>query len=204
MSGIFVCFICGCPLSVFLQNNIAKLFRIGTIITSCQITVEIGEIIMKISTKGRYALRMVIDLAEHADDGFISLKDIAARQGLSKKYLEQIVPLLNKTGMLSTTRGYQGGYKLAKSPSECTVGAILQTTEGSLAPVSCLEHTPNPCERCSACDTLPVWEGLNRVIMDYLDGITIQTILDQKHELEEKHRLAAEEILNRVKGPCQS
>ena len=91
---------------------------------------------MKISTKGRYALRMVIDLAEHADDGFISLKDIAARQGLSKKYLEQIVPLLNKTGMLSTTRGYQGGYKLAKSPSECTVGAILQTTEGSLAPVS--------------------------------------------------------------------
>ena len=90
---------------------------------------------MKISTKGRYALRMVIDLAEHADDGFISLKDIAARQGLSKKYLEQIVPLLNKTGMLSTTRGYQGGYKLAKSPSECTVGAILQTTEGSLAPV---------------------------------------------------------------------
>ena len=89
---------------------------------------------MKISTKGRYALRMVIDLAEHADDGFISLKDIAARQGLSKKYLEQIVPLLNKTGMLSTTRGYQGGYKLAKSPSECTVGAILQTTEGSLLP----------------------------------------------------------------------
>ena len=99
-----------------------------------KIVVEIGEIIMKISTKGRYALRMVIDLAEHADDGFISLKDIAARQGLSKKYLEQIVPLLNKTGMLSTTRGYQGGYKLAKSPSECTVGKILQTTEGSLAP----------------------------------------------------------------------
>lgn len=99
---------------------------------------------MKISTKGRYALRMVIDLAEHADDGFISLKDIAARQGLSKKYLEQIVPLLNKTGMLSTTRGYQGGYKLAKSPSECTVGAILQTTEGSLAPVSCLEHHSKP------------------------------------------------------------
>ena len=148
------------------------------LLMTCKIVVEIGEIIMKISTKGRYALRMVIDLAEHADDGFISLKDIAARQGLSKKYLEQIVPLLNKTGMLSTTRGYQGGYKLAKSPSECTVGKILQTTEGSLAPVSCLEHTPNPCERCSACDTLPVWE--------------------------EKHRLAAEEILNSVKGPCQS
>ena len=122
----------------------------------------------------------------------------------TKKYLEQIVPLLNKTGILSTTRGYQGGYRLAKAPSECTVGEILETTEGSLAPVSCLEHTPNPCERCSACDTLPVWEGLNRVIMDYLDGITIQTILDQKHELEEKHRLAAEEILNSVKGPCKS
>ena len=89
--------------------------------------------------------------------------------------------------MLSTTRGYQGGYKLAKSPSECTVGAILQTTEGSLR----LRHAPG-------------LGGLNRVIMDYLDGITIQTILDQKHELEEKHRLAAEEILNSVKGPCQS
>ena len=99
---------------------------------------------MKISTKGRYALRMVIDLAEHADDGFISLKDIAARQGLSKKYLEQIVPLLNKTGMLSTTRGYQGGYKLAKSPSECTVGAILQTTEAASprSPASSTLQTP--------------------------------------------------------------
>ena len=113
------------------------------LLMTCKIVVEIGEIIMKISTKGRYALRMVIDLAEHADDGFISLKDIAARQGLSKKYLEQIVPLLNKTGMLSTTRGYQGGYKLAKSPSECTVGKILQTTEGSLAPVLRLRHTPS-------------------------------------------------------------
>ncbi len=159
---------------------------------------------MKISTKGRYAIRMLLDLAEHSNGEYIALRDIAHRQGISKKYLEQIVPILNKSDILKTNRGYQGGYKLAKSPSECTVGKILQTTEGSLAPVSCLEHTPNPCERCSACDTLPVWEGLNRVIMDYLDGITIQTILDQKHELEEKHRLAAEEILNSVKGPCQS
>ncbi len=89
---------------------------------------------MKISTKGRYALRMVIDLAEHTEDGFISLKDIAARQGLSKKYLEQIVPLLNKTGMLSTTRGYQGGYRLAKAPSECTVGENLRDHRGQSRP----------------------------------------------------------------------
>ena len=159
---------------------------------------------MKFSTKSRYALRLMAELARYAPGSTVSLKEISERQQLSLKYLEQIVPLLNKTGMLSTTRGYQGGYRLAKAPSECTVGEILETTEGSLAPVSCLEHTPNPCERCSACDTLPVWEGLNRVIMDYLDGITIQTILDQKHELEEKHRLAAEEILNSVKGPCKS
>ena len=159
---------------------------------------------MKISTKGRYALRMMLDLAEHQGDGYVALKDIAQRQGISKKYLEQIVPMLGRADVLRTTRGYQGGYRLARAPQEYTVGEILCLTEGSLAPVSCLEHTPNPCERCSACDTLPVWEGLNRVIMDYLDGITIQTILDQKHELEEKHRLAAEEILNSVKGPCQS
>ena len=152
------------------------------LLMTCKIVVEIGEIIMKISTKGRYALRMVIDLAEHADDGFISLKDIAARQGLSKKYLEQIVPLLNKTGMLSTTRGYQGGYQLAKSPDQYTVGMILRLTEGSLAPVACVEQDPVDCPRSVDCPTLPVWKGLNKVINDYLDSITLQDILDQQRE----------------------
>ena len=138
---------------------------------------------MKISTKGRYALRMVIDLAEHADDGFISLKDIAARQGLSKKYLEQIVPLLNKTGMLSTTRGYQGGYKLAKSPSECTVGAILQTTEGSLAPVSCLEEDINHCEHAGRCTTLTVWQKLKDAIDNVVDHTTLADLIEEQRNM---------------------
>ena len=94
---------------------------------------------MKISTKGRYALRMMLDLAIHQNEGFVSLKDIADRQGISKKYLEQIVPLLNRTGMLRTNRGYQGGYRLAKSPDAYTVGEILRLTEGDLAPVACLQ-----------------------------------------------------------------
>ena len=136
---------------------------------------------MKISTKGRYALRMLMDLAEHKEDGFIALKDIAARQNISKKYLEQIVPLLNRSSMLITTRGFQGGYQLAKETRDYTVGDILRTTEGSISPVACLDQTPNRCERCKDCATLPVWEGLERVMEEYLDGITLQDILDQLH-----------------------
>lgn len=138
---------------------------------------------MKISTKGRYALRMLIDLAEHKNDGFTALKDIAERQGISKKYLEQIVPILNKSDILQTNRGFQGGYKLAQSPEKYTIGAILRLTEGSLAPVSCLDHTPNQCERSKECATLPIWQGLNKVINDYLDNITLQDILDNQREL---------------------
>ena len=94
---------------------------------------------MKISTKGRYALRLMVDLAEHRENGFIALKDVAKRQNISKKYLEQIVPVLNGAGLLITNRGNKGGYRLAKPPSEYTVGDILRITEGSIAPVSCLE-----------------------------------------------------------------
>lgn len=139
-------------------------------------------ITMKISTKGRYALRMLLDLAEQEHNGYIALKDIAKRQNISKKYLEQIVPVLNKSNMLLTNRGFQGGYKLAKAPDAYTVGEILRLTEGSLAPVACLDHTPIECERCHDCSTLPVWQGLNRVIQEYLDGITLQDILDQERE----------------------
>lgn len=136
---------------------------------------------MKISTKGRYALRMLIDLTENREKGFVSLKEIAARQGVSKKYLEQIVPVMNASGLLITNRGYQGGYKLSKDPSAITVGEILRCTEGSMAPVSCLDQTPNQCERCSECVTLPIWMGLEKVINEYLDGITLQDIIDQKN-----------------------
>lgn len=137
---------------------------------------------MKISTKGRYALRMMLDLAEHQNDSFIALKDIAQRQNISKKYLEQIVTILNRSDILNTTRGFQGGYKLSKAPDKYTVGEILRYTEGSLAPVACLENEPVQCDRRGECAMLPVWKGLNKVICDYLDNITLQDILDTQKE----------------------
>lgn len=135
---------------------------------------------MKISTKGRYALRMLIDLAEHKNDGYIALKDIATRQNISKKYLEQIIPILNRSDLLLANRGFQGGYKLAKSPDKYTIGDILRLTEGSLSPVACLDQDPIECSKCDICPTLPVWKGLKQVICEYLDGITLQDILDNQ------------------------
>ncbi len=134
---------------------------------------------VKISTKGRYALRLVIDLAMHTDDGFVTLKDIAARQNISKKYLEQIVPMLNRSGILKTNRGYQGGYKLARSPENCTVGEILKVTEGDLAPVSCLENEVNECPRAGECMTLFIWEELHKRTTDYLNSITVKDVIDR-------------------------
>ena len=137
---------------------------------------------MKISTKGRYALRMLVDLAEHRNGGYVALKDIAKRQGISKKYLEQIVPLLNKSDFLHTNRGYQGGYMLAKEPQEYTVGDILRVTEGSIAPVACLDLPMNSCERKNDCETLYVWQGLYDVITEYLDSITLLDIIEKNVE----------------------
>ena len=137
---------------------------------------------MKISTKGRYALRMMLDLAEHRNCGYIALKDIAERQNISKKYLEQIVPVFNKSNILRTNRGFQGGYQLSREPDRYTVGEILRLTEGSLAPVACLTQDPIECERSADCATLPVWQGLEKVINEYLDGITLQDILDMQRE----------------------
>jgi len=117
---------------------------------------------------------MLVDLAEHRNDGFISLKDISERQDISKKYLEQIVTLLSRPGILRTNRGNKGGYMLAKEPDQYTVGQILRITEGELSPVSCLADTPNQCERKGYCKTLPIWQGLEKVINRYLDDITIQ------------------------------
>lgn len=135
---------------------------------------------MRVSTKGRYALRMMVDLAEYQQDGFVSLKDIAERQDISKKYLEQIVPLLNRNGLLRTNRGNMGGYRLARKPEDYTVGDILRATEGSLAPVSCLEYEENVCARASECPTLFIWSGLYKVINEYLDNITIQNVVEHK------------------------
>ncbi len=136
---------------------------------------------MKISTKGRYALRMLVDLAQHRNGGFVSLRDIARRQNISKKYLEQIIPVFNKTDVLRTNRGAQGGYMLARTPDKYTVGEILRLTEGDLAPVYCAAN-PEECERSGDCATLPVWQGLNRVINEYLDGITLQDLVDRQHD----------------------
>lgn len=139
---------------------------------------------MKISTKGRYALRMLTDLANHSDEGFVSLKDIAERQNISKKYLEQIVPMLNKAGLLRTNRGNKGGYMMAKKPEEVTVADVLTATEGSLAPVSCLEFEPNECPMKEKCSTLYIWEGLYKTITDYLTSITVQDIVENSSDID--------------------
>ena len=128
---------------------------------------------MLISTKGRYALRVMIDLAEHQGEGLIPLKVIAQRQEISEKYLESIIKLLVKSRLLSGVRGKGGGYQLTKTPDQYTVGSILRLTEDSLAPVACLERDADTCPRSSACRTLPLWQGLNRVINEYLDGVTV-------------------------------
>jgi len=139
---------------------------------------------MKISTKGRYALRMMLDLAQNQNEGYVALKDVAERQNISKKYLEQIVPMLNRAGLLRTTRGYQGGYMLTKSPESIMLGDVLRVTEGNLAPVSCLENEENYCERSEECQTLFVWQGLYDVITKYVDSISLQDILNQENGVD--------------------
>lgn len=138
---------------------------------------------MKISTKGRYALRLMIDLAQHYCDDFITLREISERQNISRNYLEQIVPLLNKSGFLQANRGYQGGYRLAKSADKYTVAEILLLTEGSLSPVVCLDQNPEDCINRENCLTFPVWLGLKEVIFNYLENITVQDIIDKKIKL---------------------
>lgn len=128
---------------------------------------------MLISTKGRYALRVMVDLAEHQGEGFIPLKTIAQRQEISEKYLEAIIKLLVKAKLLNGLRGKGGGYQMTKPPEQYTVGEILRLTEESLAPVSCVETGASACPRAVGCRTLPLWQGLDRVISEYLDSITV-------------------------------
>lgn len=136
---------------------------------------------MRISTKGRYAMCVMLDLAEHYKEGPVALKDIAARQNISKKYLEQIVALLNRPDFLKTIRGAQGGYMLARTPDKYTVAEILKLSEGSLAPVPNLD---DPSEAAAAADyqLLPLWQGLYDVVNNYLEGVTLQSILDRRME----------------------
>lgn len=134
---------------------------------------------MLISTKGRYALRVMIDLAEHQSDEFISLKGIAERQEISEKYLESIIRMLVKAKVLDSLRGKGGGYRLKKAPEQYTVGSILRLTEDSLAPVSCLEQDADSCPRVGKCRTLFLWQGLDKVINEYLDSVTIADLMER-------------------------
>lgn len=133
---------------------------------------------MVISTKGRYALRMMLDLAQHGEDGFISLKHISERQEVSLKYLEAITALLNRAGLVLSQRGKEGGYRLSRPASEITVAEVLHGAEGSLAAVSCLEMEQNACERADHCLTLPLWRHLDTLMDDYLSSVSLQDVLE--------------------------
>ena len=132
---------------------------------------------MLISSKGRYALRLAVCVAQAGPDAKVSLREVAEHEELSLKYLEQIALVLSQAGILRGARGHQGGYRLAIAPEKLSVAEIIRVMEGSLAPVACLDRHPNECERCNECQTLFVWEGLDRVIQSYLEGITLQDVL---------------------------
>lgn len=134
---------------------------------------------MKISAKGRYALRLMIDLAEHNTGEYITLKDVSARQDISMKYLEQIITPLSKAGLLKSTRGPQGGYRLTKEPKAYTVGDIIRIMEGKLAPIACLEQEPNECNRVDECATIDFWQGLYDVINQYVDSVTLADLVER-------------------------
>ncbi len=128
---------------------------------------------MMISTKGRYALRVMVDLAEQTTGGYTPLKEIAERQDISQKYLESIMAVLSKAGYVDSLHGKGGGYRLNRAPNEYTVGSILTITEGTLTPVACLENKHRQCPQAAACRTLPMWTELDRRIRQYLDSVTV-------------------------------
>lgn len=132
---------------------------------------------MMISTRGRYALRVMIDLAEHQEDGYTPMKDVAKRQSVSLGYMEKILPVLVKNGIVEGLQGKTGGYRLIRKPEEYTLGEILRLTEGSLAPVACLECGATPCDKATDCRTLPVWTELDCRINEYLDSVTVSDLL---------------------------
>ena len=134
---------------------------------------------MKISTKGRYALRLMVDIAVHSNGGNVPLRDISGRQGISFKYLEQIIALLCKVGYIRSMRGPSGGYKLTREPKDYSVGDILRVTEGNLAPISCLDGNGEHCERLNQCGTRNFWDGLYHVINEYIDKYTLEDLVNE-------------------------
>ena len=138
---------------------------------------------MLISTRGRYALRVIVDLAEHQGEGYIRMKDVAERQGVSLGYMEKILPVLVKNGIVDGIQGKGGGYRLCRAPEDYTIGEILRLTEGSLAPVACLECGAPVCDRAGQCRTLTVWSELDRIVNDYLDSVTVADLARSEREL---------------------
>ncbi len=130
-----------------------------------------------ISTRGRYALRVMIDIATNQEDGYVPMKDVANRQQLSLKYLEQILPALTKNGLIKGVQGKGGGYRLTREPKDYPIGEILRITEHDLAPVSCLAEGAPKCERREKCKTIGFWEGLDKVVNDYVDSKTLKDLL---------------------------
>lgn len=135
---------------------------------------------MMISTKGRYALRFLVDVAEHQRDSFVPLRDVARRQDISEKYLEIVVKDLVKGGVLTALRGKGGGYRLSAPPEDISIKAVIELTDGSLAPVTCLEPGQAPCERRAECRTFPIWQGLDKVISDYLSQFSLADLLNEE------------------------
>jgi len=135
---------------------------------------------MKVSTKGRYALRVMLDLARNDNGDYIPLKEISRRQDITVKYLEQIIPPLSRAGYLTSQRGSSGGYRLSRGPGEYVVGDILRVTEGSLSPLACLDPGAPPCDKRASCPTQPFWKGLDEVIVKYIDSFTLLDLLEQE------------------------
>ena len=142
---------------------------------------------MLVSTKGRYALRTMVDLAIHGDGEPVKIKDIANRQGISGKYLEQIISILSRAGFVRSTRGNQGGYYLARPSSDYTVGSILRITEGSLAPVDCLSGDENPCARQMECVTLRLWRELDEAISGVVDKYTLEDLVQWQKSMKDNY-----------------
>lgn len=173
-NGGFLRKVCGFSLTACIDENIMEL----------KPSYFVGKegMRMKISTKGRYAVRVMLDLAQHQQDGNVKVREIAARQGISEKYLEQIIAVLNKAGYVRSIRGAQGGYRIAGQPEKYTVGMILRLTEGKLCPVACLETDENECERCDTCETLSLWQELGQAINQVVDSVTIADLMNRKKE----------------------
>lgn len=142
-----------------------------------------GVLSMKISTKGRYALRVLVDLAEHSQNKNVSIREIAERQDISDKYLEGIVARLSAAGYVKSVRGKYGGYRLTKDPKDYTVYDILRVAEDSIALVDCLETEENQCPRSKTCMTLPLWEHMQTQFREYMSGVTLQDVLDKKFDM---------------------